>query len=63
MVSKFGYLSPLIIIGKLTGKSNVSVSTIPGMIWNLSSLLFKTGTNKHEYPGGVLIINGFKILK
>jgi len=40
----------------------VSVFTIPGIILNLSSVLFNGGVNKHEYPGGVLIIHGFIIL-
>jgi hypothetical protein len=38
------------------------VSTIPDIISNLSSLLFKGGINKHEYPEGVLILKGLAIL-
>ena len=48
MVSKTGYLSPFIIIGKLISLSKVSVSTIPEIILNLSSLLFKGEVNKQE---------------
>jgi hypothetical protein len=61
-VSSVGYLSPLITIGKLISLGKVSVSTIAGIIENLSSVLFNGGTNKQEYPGGVLIIQGFIIL-
>jgi hypothetical protein len=46
--SNTGYLSPLITIGKFTSFGKVSVSTIPGIIENLSSVLFKGGTNKQE---------------
>jgi len=35
------------------------VSTIPGIIENLSSWLFKGGKNKQEYPGGVFINQWF----
>ena len=49
-------------IGKLISFGKVSVSTIPGIIENLSSTLFNGGTNKQEYPLGVLIFQGFKIL-
>ena len=48
VVSKTGYLSPLITIGKFISKGCVSVSTIPGIIENLSSELFKGDTNKQE---------------
>jgi len=41
---------------------NVSVSTIPEIIENLSSELFKGDTNKQEYPFGVFIFQGFNIL-
>ena len=40
----------------------LSVSTIPGIIENLSSVLFNGGINKVEYPGGVFISQGFEIL-
>ena len=35
---------------------------MPGIIENLSSELFKGGTKRQEYPGGVLIFQGFKNL-
>ena len=43
-----GYLSPFMIIGKFISFGKVSVSTIAGIIKNLSSELFKGETNKHE---------------
>jgi len=43
-----GYLSPFKIIGKFISLGKVSVSTIPGIIENLSSELFKGETNKQE---------------
>ena len=49
-------------IGKFISCLKVSVSTMPDNGKNLSSPLFKIGTNKQEYPGGVFIIHGFKIL-
>ena len=48
IVSNIGYLSPFITIGKFISFGKVSVSTIPGIIENLSSELFKGGTNKQE---------------
>ena len=61
-MSNTGYLSPFTINGKFIFISNVSVFTIPAIIENLSSVLFKGAVNKHEYPGGVFIVQGFNIL-
>ena len=36
---------------------------MPGIILKYLFSLFKGGKNKHEYPGGVFICQGFKNLK
>ncbi len=55
------YLSPFKTKGKFVSNRYLSVSTIPGIIENLSSVLFIGGKNKQEYPGGVIIVNGYTI--
>jgi len=61
----FGYFDKSVfnmMIGKFISLWYVSVSTIAGIMLNLSSVLFKGDTHKQEYPGGVLILKGFNIL-
>ena len=48
VVFNVGYLSPFITIGKFISVLKESVSTIPDIISNLSSLLFKGGVKIQE---------------